>query len=153
MKSIGEQVQAYMAAHKLNSTQMAARVSKVDLSAKKVNRQDIDNLTKGDVEVPRYVKQLAKLMGCTIDSLMGVETSAPSAGPHPGGMATEYSPEAAGVAEIVELLPSVEEKEAFRVLIRSMVLDRMVSIRRAHAGSSSEKQSDPPNDRQAPDAS
>ena len=98
------------------------------------------------------VDKLAKYFGLEPWQLL-VPGLDPKAKPRLGNQPAEFSPEAAGVAEIVELLPSVEEKEALRVRIRTMVLDRMVSVRRAQAGSSSEKQSDPPNDRQAPDAS
>ena len=60
----------------------------------------------------------------------------------------EFSPEASGAAEIVELLPTSEEKEQMRLFIRTEVLDRMVLNRRDRKSSGG--QSDLPNSKQGP---
>lgn len=62
----------------------------------------------------------------------------------------EFSPEAAGAAEIVELLPTPQAKEEMRLFIRTAVLDRMVLNRRDRKSSGG--QSDPPTGKRGPDA-
>ncbi len=55
-----------------NSTEMAAAVTQAAPGSKVVHRQDIDNLVKGDVNVPRYIKPLAKVIGMSIDEMLGM---------------------------------------------------------------------------------
>ena len=53
------------------SSKMAAAVSALAPSQPKVSRQNIENLLRGEVDVPRYIKPLAKLMGLTVHQLLG----------------------------------------------------------------------------------
>jgi transcriptional regulator with XRE-family HTH domain len=62
MKTIGDQAKAFRVARGWSTKQMAA--------ACKTSRQNIETLeAKGD-RVPRYVKELAHVMGTTVDVLM-----------------------------------------------------------------------------------
>lgn len=61
-KSLGEQVQAFMDARKLNSSSMARLVG--------TTRQNIDNLRKRGFGQPHYIKELASVMGTTVDVLL-----------------------------------------------------------------------------------
>lgn len=75
MKSIGDQVKDFMTVRALNSTAMAELVTRTGLAKRKVNRQDIDNLTRGDVELPKYINALAKAMGVAVGCLTGAESA------------------------------------------------------------------------------
>lgn len=70
-KSLGEQVEAFMRAKGLNPSGLARLVG--------TNRQNIDNLKKREFGQPRYIKELASVMGTTVDELLEGRYVAPKA--------------------------------------------------------------------------
>jgi SOS-response transcriptional repressor LexA len=66
MKTLGEQVQAFMNAHDWRSADMAKAVKAA--GAKAVERQHIEGVLAG-IERPRYLPELAAAMGTTVETL------------------------------------------------------------------------------------
>ena len=65
MKSIGERAKEFREAKGWNTTEMAKAVG--------TSRQNIESLDAVGDRKPRYVKDLAKVMGCTVDELYGAQ--------------------------------------------------------------------------------
>lgn len=105
MKTIGDQAKAFRLARGWSVKEMAA--------ACKTSRQNIETLeAKGD-RVPRYVKELAHVMGTTVDTLME--------GRYRAGGASIVEAPALSVARVQEDRPEPGEiEQALRVLAEAL---------------------------------
>jgi transcriptional regulator with XRE-family HTH domain len=91
MKTIGEQAKEFREAKGWNTSRMAKEVG--------TSRQSIENLEAAGDRTPRYIKELARVMGTTVDALM--------AGPSPHQLATvppQIGGQAATLAQTLESL-------------------------------------------------
>ncbi len=71
MGSLGALVKAWRLASKLSRAEFARRIGGT------VKRQNIEQLENGDAHQPRYLPQLAKAMGTTVDDLLALRMPAP----------------------------------------------------------------------------
>lgn len=78
VKTLGQQVQDFMAAEGLNSRAMAALV--------KTSRQNIENLVNGKAGMPRYIADLARVMRTSVEALVAGEPVARYALPPVAGV-------------------------------------------------------------------
>lgn len=68
MKTVGEQAKEFRLAKKWNTTRMAKEVG--------TSRQNIEHLeARGDI-TPKYIAELAKVMGMSVDALLGSRAAA-----------------------------------------------------------------------------
>jgi len=82
----------------LSTADLAAQITK--LSGPKVRRQNIEQFEAGDIDRPRYLPELARVMGyASVDQLIRCEP------PPKAGQESELSPEALALARSFDRIP------------------------------------------------
>jgi transcriptional regulator with XRE-family HTH domain len=103
MKTIGEQAKEFREARRWTTKEMAA--------ACKTSRQNIETLEAKGARTPRYIKDLARVMGTTVDVLMEGRYrlgGTPAEEPAPKALAmVELAPETDDVTRALRVLGSV----------------------------------------------
>lgn len=108
MKTIGDKAQEFRLAKGWNTTRMAKEVG--------TSRQNIESLeSKGDRK-PRYIIELARVMGVTVDELMDAESPAHRKQTHTAGHPGAELPSKGNIADLAARRSTDTAENALRVL-------------------------------------